>query len=304
MVQPVRRAGSVSGLRLQIGARTIATIPRRLRRVSLSLSEALGGRMPALPPLAAGDDGYLVTSLPEAVAPVWPGLRFERQRYTRYYVDLAAGEAAWRAGLSGQTRSTLKRKAKKLAAASGGALDVRRFRTADELAVFHPIARALAEKTYQERLMGAGLPDDPAWVRRMIAMAGEDEVRAWLLYVADAPAAYLWCGADGETLRYDYVGHDPAFAALSPGSVLMEAALVDLFADRFARFDFTEGEGQHKRGMASAGIACRDLLLLRPTLGNRSAVALVGGFDAAMRVAKRAATVPLLQGVVRRVRRA
>jgi CelD/BcsL family acetyltransferase involved in cellulose biosynthesis len=293
----------LSGLRLQIGARTIATIPRRLRRVSLSLNEALGQRVPALPPLAARDDGYLVTSLPEAAAPAWPGLCFERQRYMRYYVDLAAGEAAWRAGLSGQARSTLKRKAKKLAAASGGALDVRRFRTADELAVFHPIARALAEKTYQERLMGAGLPDDPAWVRRMIGMAGEDDARAWLLYVADAPAAYLWCGADGETLRYDYVGHDPDLAALSPGSVLMEAALVDLFADRFARFDFTEGEGQHKRGMASAGIACRDLLLLRPTLGNRSAAALVGGFDAAMRVAKRAAAMPLLQGVARRVRR-
>lgn len=306
MVKPDRRARGVSGgaLRLQIGARTIATIPRRLKRIGLSLDDALGGRMPMLPALAAGDDGYLVTSLPDAVVPDWPGLRFERQRYTRYYVDLAAGEAAWRAGLSGQTRSTLKRKAKKLAAASGGRLDVRRFRTAAELGDFQPIARTLAEKTYQERLMGAGLPDDPAWVEQMVAAAEADTVRAWLLYVDGVPAAYLWCGAEGATLRYDYVGHDPAFAALSPGSVLMEAALVDLFDDRFARFDFTEGEGQHKRGMASAGVACRDVLLLRPTLANRGAVAAVGGFDAAMRLAKRAAATPALQGITRRVRRA
>ncbi len=294
---------SAGALRLQIGARTIASIPRRLLRVGLSLDDALAGQLPSLPPL--GDHhGYLVTSLPAGTGLGWTGLQFERQRYTRYYVDLADGEAAWRAGLSGQARSTLKRKAKKVAAASGGALDVRRFRSPEELAAFHPIARALAEKTYQERLMAAGLPGDAAFVRRTQSLAAADAVRAWLLYIGDAPGAYLWCSADGDTLRYDYVGHDPVFAALSPGSVLMEAALVDLFADRFARFDFTEGEGQHKRGMASGGVACRDLLLLRPTIANRGAVALVSGFDGAMRLVKRAAATPALRDLARRVRRA
>lgn len=294
---------SATALRLQIGARTIASIPRRLLRVGLSLDDALAGTLPSLPPL--GDHhGYLVTSLPAATAPSWAGLQFERQRYTRYFVDLAAGEAAWRAGLSGQTRSALKRKAKKAAAASGGSVDVRRFRSPEELAVFHPVARALAEKTYQERLMAAGLPGDAAFFHRMQTLAAADAVRAWLLYIGEAPAAYLWCSADGDTLRYDYVGHDPAFAALSPGSVLMEAALVDLFADRFLRFDFTEGEGQHKRSMASGGVACRDLLLLRPTIANRGALALVGGFDGAMRLAKRAAATPALRDLARHVRRA
>ncbi len=294
---------SATALRLQIGARTIASIPRRLLRVGLSLDDALAGTLPSLPPL--GDHhGYLVTSLPAATAPSWAGLQFERQRYTRYFVDLAAGEAAWRAGLSGQTRSTLKRKAKKAAAASGGSVDVRRFRSPEELAVFHPVARALAEKTYQERLMAAGLPGDAAFFHRMQTLAAADAVRAWLLYIGEAPAAYLWSSADGDTLRYDYVGHDPAFAALSPGSVLMEAALADLFADRFLRFDFTEGEGQHKRSMASGGVACRDLLLLRPTIANRGALALVGGFDGVMRLAKRAAATPAFRDLARRVRRA
>lgn len=297
---------SNAGLRLQIGARTIATIPRRLIRTGLSLDAALARRLPDLAPLVGTNaaDGYLLTSAPQGVSPRWQGLEFERQLYTRYYVDVSGGEAAWRAALSGQTRSTLKRKAKRLAAANGGLVDVRRFRTAAELARFHPLARGVAEKTYQERLMGAGLPGDEGAVARMIAMAAADRVRAWLLFVNEVPAAYLWCGADGDTLRYDYVGHDPAFAALSPGSVLLEAALTDLFADRFARFDFTEGEGQHKRLMASGGVACRDLLLLRPTVANRGAVALVRGFDAAMAVAKKAATAPALRPMAQRVRRA
>ena len=291
-------------LKFQVGARTLAAIPRELVRVPLSLDEALAGGAPALPPLGAREDGYLITSLPEGAALDWRGVTFVRQRYTRYYVDLAAGEAAWREGLSGQVRSTMKRKAKKLAAANGGRLDVRRFRTAEELAAFHPLARAVAATTYQEKLLGSALPADAGFVQRMVALAGEDRVRAWLLYLGDAPVAYLWCAGQGSALRYDYVGHDPAHGALSPGAVLMEVALGDLFADRFARFDFTEGEGQHKRTLASAGVACLDALLLRPTLANRAAVAALAGFDGALAVGKRWADAPALRGLAKRVRRA
>lgn len=295
---------TATALRLQIGARTIASIPRDLVRVPLSLAQALAGAPPLLPPLPADADGYLVTSLPDAIAPAWDGLRFVRQRYTRHYVDLAAGEPAWLAAMSGQTRSTLKRKAKKLAQAGDGTLDVRRYRTAADLATFHPLARAVSATTYQERLMGSGLPDDAAFRRLAGTLAEADRVRAWLLFLHGAPVAYLWCAEQDGALRYDYVGHDPAFQSLSPGSVLMGEALRDLFADRFRWFDFTEGEGQHKRTLASGGVAARDLLLLRPTIANRAAVAALAGFDAAMRGAKRIAAAPALRGLAKRVRRA
>ncbi len=148
--------------------------------------------------------------------------------------------------------------------------------------------------------MGKGLPADPGHGG---ALAAADGVRAWLLFLGGKPVAYLWCGADGDDLRYDHVGHDPAFSALSPGSVLLGEALGDLFDDRFRRFDFTEGEGRHKSSLASGAVACRDLLLLRPTLVNRAAVAAVGGFDAAMRLGRRAARIPMLTGVAKRIRR-
>ena len=295
------RGVSASALRLQVGARTLVSFPRTLRRVAWSLEQALSGQGPALPPLTAADDGYLVTSVPDRAVPETSGLRFVRQRYTRYYVDLAGGRDAWMAGLSGQARAGLKRKAKKLAAANDGVLDVRRYRSREEMAVFHPLARAVSATTYQERLLGSGLPEDAG---ALLAAAEKDDARAWLLFIGGGPAAYLWCGADGNTLRYDYVGHDPAYQALSPGSVLMGAALDELFGDRFRWFDFTEGEGQHKRGLASGGVACRDELLLRATVANRAAVAAVGGFDAAMVVAKRWSERPALRRIAQRVRRA
>ena len=57
-------------------------------------------------------------------------------------------------------------------------------------------------------------------------------------------------------------------------------AMRDLMEEGTIRFfDFTEGEGQHKRQMASAGSPCVDLLLLRPSPGNRATLLAIGGFD-------------------------
>jgi len=296
-------------LRFQIGARTLASIPRRLVRVPLGLQDVLKGRLPVLPPLDRTAHGYAVTSLPEdrneAMALAGDGMiAFVRQRYTRYYADLAIGYPAYLETMSSNARSKLKRKAKKLATLSGGALDVRRFRTAEELAVFHDTARRISIRTYQERLLGSGLPGDPAFLQRMYAMASAESVWGWLLYVAGEPAAYLYCPIDAGTVRYDYVGHDPAFSHLSPGGVLQMEAMRDLYAEGGLRhFDFTEGEGQHKRQFATGGVDCVDLLLLRPSAANRLALVALGAFDRTTALGNTATAKLGLERMSRKLRR-
>lgn len=295
-------ATMVVPLKFQVGARTLLKIPRRLVRVPLSLDDALAGAPPALPALPGDADGYTVTSLPETLLRDLDArglLVFVRQRYARHHIDLAAGHGAWLAGLSSGARSSIKRKAKRIVGLSG-ALDVRAYRTPEEIGVFHPLARAVSATTYQERLLGAGLPEDVAPFQ---TLAAEDRVRAWLLFIHDEPVAYLCCTADGATLRYDHVGHDPAHNDLSPGAVLQVEATRQLFDDRFARFDFTEGEGQHKRQFARAGTPCVDVLLLRRTVANRAAVTALGAFDGAMARAKRVAAHPALTRLAKKVRR-
>lgn len=300
---------AAAALNFRIGARTVLRVKRTMVPVGMSLDDAREGRLPPLPPLPDEAQGYIVTSLPEdrleAMTAASGGMiGFVRQRYTRYFADLGGSYEAYLASLSSSARQGVKRKAKKVAQASGGQLDVRRFRTPAELQAFHGIARAIAVNTYQEKLMGEGLPGTPEFVRTMLEKSAADEVRAWLLYVGGKPAAYLYCPAQGGTLIYEYVGHDPALNDLSPGAVLQMEAFRELFEEgRFARFDFTEGEGQHKRQFSTDGVACLDLLLLRPSFANRAATTALGGFNRAVAGGKALAEAAGLDGLSKKLRR-
>lgn len=296
-------------LNFRIGARTVFTLDRALVRVPLTLEQALDGRLPVLPPLPVGADGYVVTSLPaeRAGALAWAAggmIPRIRQRYTRYFADLSGGFDAYWMQLSSNTRNQMKRKAKKLASANSGHLRIERYRTAEEFYAFHAIARSVSAKTYQEKLLDCGLPADAPFLGEMSKRGADGTARAWLLYVGDTPAAYLYCPIDAGTVIYEYVGHDPAFAGLSPGAVLHVEAMRDLFAEAtLARFDFTEGEGQHKRQLSTGGVAACDLLLLAPTLGNHAAAAGLASFDGCVALAKNAVGRLGLESIARRIRR-
>ena len=296
-------------LKFEVGARTLMAIQRSLARVPLSLDDAREGRLPQLPPLERDAHGYSVTSLPEdrQAAMIYASggmLPFVRQRYTRYYTDFAGGFDAWFEGLSSNARQSLRRKAKKIAAESGGDLDIRAFRTPEELEAFHDVARRISLRTYQERLMGSGLPDTQDFLNDMVTLAAADRLRAWLLYVGGEPAAYLYCPVVGDTVIYAHVGHDPAFNDLSPGQVLQLEAMRDLFEEqRYARFDFTEGEGQHKRQLSTGGVECVDLLLLRPSLMNRMTTLALGGFNRTVALGKKTVNAVGLGKLAKKVRR-
>jgi len=273
-------------LPFRVGPRTLWRVRRRLVRVAVSLAQGLAGGMPSLPPLDQASDGYLVTAVPavHAAALGRHGLiAFVRQSYQRCYADLDRGYDAYLAGFSAKTRSTLKRKLRRFADRSGGAVDVRAYATPEAMDEFYRHARFVSAKTYQERLLGAGLPEGREALEGMRALARRDAVRAWLLFLDGESVSYLYAPAEGDTLLYAYLGYDPACADLSPGTVLQLEAMRDLMAEgRFRLFDFTEGEGQHKRLFSTGSIDCVDLLLLRPTLANRLIGHGLAAFDGAV----------------------
>ena len=206
-----------------------------------------------------------------------------REDYERHYIDMTGSNDDYLARFSGKTRSTLRRKRRKMESESGGSLDLRLYSRPEEMDEFVHHAVPLSRITYQARLLDAGLPESEIARAEMRELAWQDRVRAFLLFLNGEPVAYLYLPVIGETLVYAYLGYDPAHANLSPGTVLQMAALESLFAEqRYRYFDFTEGEGAHKRLFGTRSAPCASFLLLRPTLANRALLSSLKAFDAAV----------------------
>lgn len=272
-----------------LGARRLASVPRLLSTWSFALEDVLAGTLPPAPP--PGRDGVRVLSAPaaqlSAVAAHYPGLIAGGwQDYRRHYIDMGTGFAGYMERFSGKTRSTLRRKARKLAEDAGG-YAVTEHRTPAEIEAFLAAALPLSARTYQARLLDAGLPDSPEARRAMLEAAEDDRMRAFLLHAGGAAVAYLSLPVSGRTLVYAHLGYDPDWARLSVGTVLQMDALERLFAeDRFAWFDFTEGEGAHKAMFGTHSAECASLVLLEPTLANRTLLGARDAFDAGVASAK------------------
>lgn len=287
-------------LRFQIGARTLFAVRRRLIRIAYDLPAVLADRALALPD-PGGADGYVLTSIPESRLDALPSgwLRQVRQRYTRGYADFAQGYDAYLAHFSGKSRNSLMRKRKRF----GADIDIRQYRAPDEVRAFAAQALAVSRLSYQHRLLDAGLPEGEEAIAEMVRLAEADRVRAYLLFRDGRAIAYLYMSVADDVLIYAYLGYDPAEADLSPGSVLqLEAIRLLCDEGRYSRLDFTEGDGQHKRQFATAGVACADVLLFRPTFANRLLLGALATFDAMVARAKAASTHPAL-GWLRKFRR-
>lgn len=303
----MKRAADTIGIDFTIGSRRLLRVPRRLARWAFTLEELLSEALPAAPP--SGPDGVRVLSAPThrlaEVTARYPGyVAGGRQDYRRHYIDMSGSFADYMAGFSGKTRATLRRKAKRLAEETGG-YTVTAHRTPAEVEAFLTAALPLSARTYQARLLDAGLPDDPTSRRAMLEAAEADRMRCLLLSANGNAIAYLALPVAGRTLIYAHLGYDPAFARLSPGTVLQIEALEQLFGEgRFGWFDFTEGDGAHKELFGTHHLVCSSLMLLEPTLANRTLLSARRGFDASVAQAKALAERSGALGKVRALLRA
>ncbi|MEO0591729.1 MAG: GNAT family N-acetyltransferase [Pseudomonadota bacterium] len=275
-----------------VGTRRLLSVPRRLATWSFSLEQALSGDLAATPPPMPGPDGFRVLSAPLSLIPALTA-RFPRhvigarQDYPRHFIAMSGTFEGYMARFSGKTRSTLRRKARKLESEVGAGFAITEHRKPSEVERFLERAAPLSAMTYQARLLDAGLPDDPAARRDTLSLAEAGRMRCYLLEASDEPIAYLALPVHGSTLVYAHLGYHPHWARLSPGTVLQMHALERLFAEeRYTHFDFTEGDGAHKAMFGTDRIDCASFALLSPTLANRALIAARGLFDASVSAAK------------------
>ncbi|MFW5969806.1 MAG: GNAT family N-acetyltransferase [Halofilum sp. (in: g-proteobacteria)] len=204
-------------------------------------------------------------------------LRYVPQHDDRYVIDLSGSFDDYMTGFATKTRSTLRRKIRRFEREAGGELDVREYRSRDELADFLGSARTVSAQSYQEIMLDAGLPDSDTFSAEALANAEAGQCRGYLLFFEGRPVAYMYCPVRDGVARYAYVGYDQEFASLSPGTVLLLNVLERLHDDPdIHTFDFLEGgdEGSHKAFFANRRLSCTNVFLLRPTPRN-SAIVLV-----------------------------
>ncbi|MCF8034427.1 MAG: GNAT family N-acetyltransferase [Desulfarculaceae bacterium] len=195
-------------------------------------------------------------------------LRYVLAEYKHYYVDTEGDFKKYLGEMRGKTRNTLRRKVKKFSKAQSSPVVFRQYATPEELDEFFALAWQVSRKTYQERMMNMGLPRDSAFVARQKELAAQKGVIGFLLFFDEKPVAYVYGPLiNGYSFLYDYVGFDPEFQSLSPGTVLQYYIIEALFANPQARYyDLCVGEGEHKRLFATGHVRCADVLYVRKDL--------------------------------------
>jgi CelD/BcsL family acetyltransferase involved in cellulose biosynthesis len=275
-------------IKFVIGSRILFSASRRLTPVAYSLSDLVSHSAKAISHIGDFEDGYRILSAPIQIWDEFSGgqsgfVSGGLQCYQRYYIDMRGSYEDYLARFSSKTRSTFGRKQRKLAEFSGGTLDIREYRTPAEIISFHADATRLSRKTYQAKLLDAGLPEGDTARDEMCALAAQDQVRAYLLYLDDKPVSYLYLPIHDGVIAYAHLGYDPAVASMSVGTVLQLHALERLFGeDRYRYFDFTEGEGAHKKMFGTDSIEACSFLVLKRTFANIALIKALDAFDAAI----------------------
>lgn len=274
--------------KFQLSDLTLFSVSLPLQMRALQLGDGVDPVAVPAPPafiLAPGSQGFGIRALPvtavqDAVRISAEYICYVQSQYSHYYIDLHSDFDAYKSKFSSKTRSTITRKVNRYAAHCGGALAWRVFKAPDEMPVFHRLARAVSGRTYQEKLLDAGLPDSDDFVHTLRELARLDQVRAFILFDGERPVSYLYCPVQSGVLIYAYLGYDPEYLKLSVGTVLQWLALESLFDEgRFDFFDFTEGQSEHKRLFATHDIRCANILFIRRSLRNRMLVHSHHAFD-------------------------
>jgi CelD/BcsL family acetyltransferase involved in cellulose biosynthesis len=193
-------------------------------------------------------------------------IRYRRSQYRHYYVDLSGTFEDYLARFSPKTRSTVQRKVRRFVKATNGENYFREYRTPEEMDAFFVDARKVSEKSFQERLLGQGLPDTPEFQAELKQAAAEERVRGYILFLDSVPVSYIRGPiTDDRIILYDHVGYDPKYQELSVGTVLQYFVIESLFRDgRLSFYDLCVGEGEHKRTFATDSKWCADILFFRP----------------------------------------
>ncbi len=120
----------------------------------------------------------------------------------------------------------------------------------------------VSRKTYQYHLLGLGLENTPEHIELLSTAASRGWLRAYVLWIGDAPVAFALGYRDVNTYYVHHLGYDPIVSKLQPGIYLHTEIMMDLLADGICRFDFLSGDSLYKQRLSNTSVEERHYYLI------------------------------------------
>jgi hypothetical protein len=198
-------------------------------------------------------------------------IRYVPEKYEHHGIEIKGTFEQYLAALSKKAKHELLRKLKKFDSHFKTNNKFREFRLPEEVNEYYSLALEVSKKTYQHRLLHAGLPEEDNHKRDSIELAKLDQFRGYLLFDGARPIAYGYCLAQGSSLFYIHTGYDPQYDRWSPGAVLLYHIIEMFYAEsRYRVLDFGSGNAAWKKDYGNFSVRCARAYYFRKTLRNAS----------------------------------
>ncbi|MBF0479996.1 MAG: GNAT family N-acetyltransferase [Candidatus Omnitrophica bacterium] len=236
------------------------------------------GSLPTPPPPAAhtGDCafilGYPISKPLSRLSRIPSYLRYVPYQSHHYYISMQGSFNQYLNKFNHKSRYNILRSVRLYQDFAQNKKPWKEYTRVDEMEEFQRLARTVAIKTYQERLLGDGIPAGEIFLNQLKELASRDSIRCYILFLGSKPIAYLSCPVVHNTaVLYDYVGYDPDYRKWSPGTVLQYYTLKRLFEEeRYEVFDFMRGGApdSHKKIFSSHDVLCADIYYFKYSVRN------------------------------------
>jgi CelD/BcsL family acetyltransferase involved in cellulose biosynthesis len=238
---------------------------------------------------------------PPTIALLPRAIRYIPNRYDHLYVRIEGSFEQYLHKFSSKTRWTFRKKLKRFM--DGVGTDAfRHYCDVGQMQEFCTLSRAISEKTYQQRLLDAGIPQTKDFPGELERLAVSGRVRGYILLHGNVPTAYALCYVHRDTLTLDKMGFDPEYAHLHPGTVLTYLMIERLLGEHeFRILDFGSGHFEYKALFSTDSVRCADIIYLRRTLHNLILVLAHRGLDTVSETLKELLDVLGLRARIRKL---
>jgi len=230
----------------------------------------------------------------------WQLLNSDMNRLSGYRSYIVNGPRPWHTlemppsfddymmGMNAKSRSNLRRSVRRFKEFADGRLELSRCTTQQDVESFLRGAVEVSRQTWQHRVLGTRIRDDPHEIEVFKDLASRGLLRCYLLNVGDKPCAFVVGYQHYGVFCYDEVGFDEGLAQYSPGKVLLFLIVEDLHAEnRPDVLNFGVGDATYKRRFGTSVSSDASCLLLPRTARNGALLWSHSLFTRAVRFAKK-----------------